>query len=433
MPVDYSHPEIQPKWHHLRSSRTGRSASGEVLYQVGFVTPSTPHNLTTPGERKSTAPQLPSALPLTPEKQKEISAYIGRVLESKRAARTSLAERVLERDPTRGVGTVKLGAKPVLERRGSSQSILSDDSSSSLSSSDDGTETEADSFTDVSDLSDLEDNHVLGDEPIRNPHASAPAINIPIHSGMEDPTLDEDLLTPRDATARERPASPLNEDDLITPRNVNAATQKPSYPISMDGMLDPSSAETKPVGPAAATVPDAPAQTPARSSSRSSLGLPTFMKRKSAQSVTTMSSLSMTSDANSSSTSDLQLDEDPLKKKKRFGKIRRATKSSGDLAGEGSEADVPTRPKRTGKRSKKRMGRRRREESKSYSLSGNDILGICFLEVKNAKNLPRWKNVARVSFDMDPFVIVSFGQKVFRTRVIRHDLSEFDEYEAGVY
>jgi phosphatidylserine decarboxylase len=26
----------------------------------------------------------------------------------------------------------------------------------------------------------------------------------------------------------------------------------------------------------------------------------------------------------------------------------------------------------------------------------------------------------RFSFDMDPFVVISFGKKVFRTRVIRH-------------
>jgi phosphatidylserine decarboxylase len=29
----------------------------------------------------------------------------------------------------------------------------------------------------------------------------------------------------------------------------------------------------------------------------------------------------------------------------------------------------------------------------------------------------------RFSFDMDPFVVISFGKKVFRTRVIRHQLN----------
>jgi phosphatidylserine decarboxylase len=34
-----------------------------------------------------------------------------------------------------------------------------------------------------------------------------------------------------------------------------------------------------------------------------------------------------------------------------------------------------------------------------------------------------WRAVTRTSFDMDPFVVVSFGKKVFRTRVIRHSLN----------
>lgn len=29
----------------------------------------------------------------------------------------------------------------------------------------------------------------------------------------------------------------------------------------------------------------------------------------------------------------------------------------------------------------------------------------------------------RVTYDMDPFVVISFGKKVFRTRVIRHSLN----------
>ena len=36
--------------------------------------------------------------------------------------------------------------------------------------------------------------------------------------------------------------------------------------------------------------------------------------------------------------------------------------------------------------------------------------------------------VTRTGWDMDPFVVISFGKKVFRTRVIRHSLNPvFDE------
>jgi phosphatidylserine decarboxylase len=44
----------------------------------------------------------------------------------------------------------------------------------------------------------------------------------------------------------------------------------------------------------------------------------------------------------------------------------------------------------------------------------------CIFAVKSASNLPRWRNMTRTGWDMDPFCIISFGQKVFRTRVIRH-------------
>ncbi|KAF9812135.1 hypothetical protein IEO21_06368 [Rhodonia placenta] len=45
------------------------------------------------------------------------------------------------------------------------------------------------------------------------------------------------------------------------------------------------------------------------------------------------------------------------------------------------------------------------------------------LEIHSASDLPKLKNMTRMGWDMDPFVVVSFGKKVFRTRVIRHSLN----------
>ncbi|KAH9986068.1 phosphatidylserine decarboxylase-domain-containing protein [Russula vinacea] len=53
----------------------------------------------------------------------------------------------------------------------------------------------------------------------------------------------------------------------------------------------------------------------------------------------------------------------------------------------------------------------------------NDIVGIVMLEIHSATDLPRLRNMTRTGWDMDPFVVVSFGKKVFRTRVIRHSLN----------
>ncbi|KAF5378946.1 hypothetical protein D9757_008734 [Collybiopsis confluens] len=62
----------------------------------------------------------------------------------------------------------------------------------------------------------------------------------------------------------------------------------------------------------------------------------------------------------------------------------------------------------------------------AYSFGGgesNDIVGIVMLEIEKAEDLPKLKNITRTGWDMDPFVVISFGKKVFRTRVIRHSLN----------
>ncbi|KAH8112668.1 phosphatidylserine decarboxylase-domain-containing protein [Phellopilus nigrolimitatus] len=55
--------------------------------------------------------------------------------------------------------------------------------------------------------------------------------------------------------------------------------------------------------------------------------------------------------------------------------------------------------------------------------AANDILGIVLLDIQGATDLPKLKNMTRTGWDMDPFVVISFGKKVFRTRVIRHSLN----------
>lgn len=74
---------------------------------------------------------------------------------------------------------------------------------------------------------------------------------------------------------------------------------------------------------------------------------------------------------------------------------------------------------------KKKSRRSRKKGSKDkdvdYQLdAGADIQGIVMIEVSSANDLPKLKNVTRTGWDMDPFVVVSFSKKVFRTRVIRH-------------
>lgn len=51
-----------------------------------------------------------------------------------------------------------------------------------------------------------------------------------------------------------------------------------------------------------------------------------------------------------------------------------------------------------------------------------DHVGIVVLHIYSAKNLPKWPNMTRTGWDMDPFVKVSIGEQVKCTEVIRHEL-----------
>lgn len=53
---------------------------------------------------------------------------------------------------------------------------------------------------------------------------------------------------------------------------------------------------------------------------------------------------------------------------------------------------------------------------------GRNVIAIVLCEVVSARGLPRWRNLTHTSFDMDPFAVLSFSHKVFRTRVCRHTL-----------
>jgi phosphatidylserine decarboxylase len=88
-------------------------------------------------------------------------------------------------------------------------------------------------------------------------------------------------------------------------------------------------------------------------------------------------------------------------------------------------------PRKTRKRIKgPRKPRTRRSKNDEYSFraASSDIIGIVQMEIKSASDLPRWKNSLGTGFDMDPMVVASFSEKIWRTRVQRHTLNPvFDQ------
>lgn len=51
-----------------------------------------------------------------------------------------------------------------------------------------------------------------------------------------------------------------------------------------------------------------------------------------------------------------------------------------------------------------------------------NILGVVFLEIQSASDLPPYKTRLQKKFDMDPFVVISLGRKTFRTSWRKHTL-----------
>ena len=118
----------------------------------------------------------------------------------------------------------------------------------------------------------------------------------------------------------------------------------------------------------------------------------------------------------------VQSNEAAAVRRKRLGMSRRRrakrTQSGTDPAAAAAAVRSGQAPQR------RRLGRRRPRRDFAFKAAhGMDVIGIAALEVTGATDLPRWRNMMHTSFDMDPFTIVAFGRKVFRTRVCRHTLN----------
>ncbi|KAK9485164.1 phosphatidylserine decarboxylase-domain-containing protein [Lipomyces starkeyi] len=73
---------------------------------------------------------------------------------------------------------------------------------------------------------------------------------------------------------------------------------------------------------------------------------------------------------------------------------------------------------------RRRLRLRRRRSHKPYHVGSlADVVGVVFFEIVRITDLPPEHNVMRTGFDMDPFVVVSFGKSVVRTGVQRHSLN----------
>ncbi|GAA5892606.1 hypothetical protein JCM8208_005861 [Rhodotorula glutinis] len=409
-PVGFHDAENKPVWHTLRSSRSRSTVSGALLVQVGFV-PAEPN-----GERR-----------LSPQQRERILDALHRVAdEHEHARRASREERVFLAAPTETVGT-----SPADDLAPLGDTIADPDSESS-SSDDDSVATGDESESETGDDDDEDDASTSADDDDLVPAAAEPP------RGYFDlrPTASSSATTPA-ATVQ----SPV-PDIIVQDHAVPASTPQPQ--------------------------------------GRRGLSLPGFVKRRfstqsgSAASPSLMSSQPPTP-SGAAAESDLALTDlegggasssstpDPTRKR-RFAR-RRAKKSGGGsdtpsgiaddivemslVAGgvgisragtpavdEGGEEGGKRRRRRRrskgdkvpgdkkDKKKHKRSAKSRKRAAAGFTYDDDEaIAGLVQVEITGAHDLPRLKNALRTSYDMDPFCVISFGTKIFRTRVIRHSLN----------
>lgn len=75
------------------------------------------------------------------------------------------------------------------------------------------------------------------------------------------------------------------------------------------------------------------------------------------------------------------------------------------------------------KKFRRRKGPQKGKPQSKYELSKRSVKGVLFVEILTCSDLPPLRNFTRTTFDMDPFVVVTFGKKTFRTSWKRHTLN----------
>ncbi|KAI5474290.1 phosphatidylserine decarboxylase [Pseudohyphozyma bogoriensis] len=416
-PVGLTDEKNAPVWHDLRSSKR-ISVKGAVLVQIGFI-PASPSPSTSTTSASSTQSLLSSTISgsngLSAAEKARIVDVLARVREEDDARRTSKEERVLLASPTEGVNTKPIDDASPIGNEGihltpvTGEDSSDSDSDSTISGEESDTEDEEDPST-VAETS-TEDE---AEGPAVKPHAHHHHHHHHHHG----------------AEAERKPTQYFDADEVASPPPMEA---EPPTPPAIS---------TSPLPAIVVGPPSAGAAPPAQPPAKKGLSFPGFMKRTgSARSVTTVSDISALSEGLSSAAVSASEDAGAgaKEKKKRFSRKKKValdapgsgavTPSEGALAEAGLVGTAVGVPEVKGKK-KKGKGKSREEKLKrrgtkrDYQYQDDEELyGLVQIEIKGAEGLPRFKNMLKTGFDMDAFCVVSFGKKVFRTRVIRHSLN----------
>ncbi|KAL4245597.1 Phosphatidylserine decarboxylase proenzyme 2 [Abortiporus biennis] len=218
-----------------------------------------------------------------------------------------------------------------------------------------------------------------------------------IRSYQAGPEFEDDGLSSDEADSDEDEDEALPLTEMFIPPSARPSATSTQYTKASGEIQQPQpiNAVTSPTTPTAASMVKTPVTTKPPSPSFS---IPKIFPRRGATRSASMDSTNGTSSTLTASTST----------------------PSTSLPPSGTSTPTPRPPTAQKTKFRKSWGPKNRD----YNFSAaNDIMGIVMLEIQGATDLPKLRNMTRLGWDMDPCVVISFGKKVFRTRVIRHSLN----------
>ncbi|GAA5949251.1 hypothetical protein JCM3765_003344 [Sporobolomyces pararoseus] len=376
--IGFSDNSNKPVWHTLRSSRSRTSVSGEILVKIGFVAHPT-----------STLPE--------PDRFRIINSLKRIATRTEEARRGSREDRLLLTSPTEGYGTVRADEYQPL---GGSEALPHD--------------LDSDSDSEASDATTDDGGSVTEGETDREQDALGQSALVEASSDDEDAEAREpkDYFDYQNSNHQPYTESPVPAI-IVGDSSTSTAPPPGATPVSTSSAHQPVGTGNAPIAPP----------------HRRGLSLPQFIRRRTSTASTPTTS--STTPVDSRVTSDVETPVSTPGQRRRFSRKSRSSKSTLDGIGAGltptdSTASGDSQPSVSKGKKRDRVKRktRRRKRTEEYHFDeGEDIAGLVQIEIKSAKGLPRWKNALRTGYDMDGFVVCSFGRKIFRTRVIRHSLN----------
>ncbi|GAA5995795.1 uncharacterized protein JCM10292_004753 [Rhodotorula paludigena] len=420
-PVGFFDADNKPVWHSLRSSRSRSTVTGELLVQVGFIPVDTKSGTTLSQEQR----------------QRIVTALTRAAEELEHSRRASVEERILLAAPTDCVGThpaddlAPLG-DDLADPDSDSSSDDDDDEDSAATISGEDTDTE---FDGASIASDADEAIAAGESPdyfalaARAGPPAATGAPVAAASGVpEQPSPAPAIVVNAQSSSSSAPSA------SATPPPPAAVPHKrglglPGFVKRRFSSQSVSAASTQPPSPGESDLASTTDIDSAASTSGKSRRRPFARRQKTSDSVTGIADdlveMSLVAGGVGLAPGSAARDAEKSQRRKRKGRKARARAdedgtTDADAEASGSRDPAASKRKKSSRRSKKR---RSGKAADAFRFDDDEaIAGLVQIEITGAKDLPRYKNALRTSFDMDPFCVISFGKKVFRTRVIRHSL-----------